>query len=284
MIAIFRNRAGELRNGWWILLFYLALAALLVPTTLFATQHEMQVAIPVQALLVIAATALCLLARRERPSAVLGTFANWRHGPATGLLLGLAIWGVSALVLWLSGTVTWHWNGTDALIAGLLDCVAVAVVEELLFRGFPFQRLIVGIGAWPAQLAMAGYFTLTHSSGLADAGDLQWLATTNIFLAGLLFGACYLRTKSLALPIALHFTLNFVQGPLLGFEVSGNASASLLTPTSVGAYWWTGGAFGLEASLPGTIAILAALLLMLGLRRQLGPSTPLPKANRSLPQ
>ena len=31
MIAIFRNQAGMLRNGWWILLFYLALAALLAP-------------------------------------------------------------------------------------------------------------------------------------------------------------------------------------------------------------------------------------------------------------
>ena len=281
MIAIFRNRTGELRNGWWILLFYLALAAMLVPTTLLASRHGMQVGIPVQALLVIAATGLCLSARREHPRTVLGSLASWRHGLPAGLSIGAIIWGVTALVIWLSGAVTWRWNGADALAAGLLDCMAVAVVEELLFRGFPFQRLVDGIGAWPAQLAMAGYFTLTHLDGLADAGDLQWLATTNIFLAGLLFGACYLRTRSLALPIALHFALNFMQGPLLGFGVSGHASASLLTPTRDGADWWTGGAFGLEASLPGSIAILAALLLMLGLRRRTEPSAPLAGAHGS---
>ncbi len=271
MIAIFRNRAGELRNGWWILLFYLVLAAMLVPTTLHASRHGAQVGIPVQALLVIAATALCLLARWQYPRCVLGTFASWRRGLPAGLVLGAAIWGVTALVLWLSDAVTWRLgdSGTAALAAGLLDCMAVAIVEELLFRGFPFQRLVDGIGTWPAQLVMAGYFTLTHSSGLAAGGGLQWLATANIFLAALLFGACYLRTRSLALPIALHFALNFVQGPLLGFGVSGHrANGLLVADTGSAAVWWTGGAFGLEASLPGSLAISAALLAMFFLRRR----------------
>ena len=84
MIAIFRNRTGELRNGWWILLFYLALAALLVPATLLASRHGAQVGIPLQALLVVVATALCLLARRQHPRSVLGTFASWRHGLPIG--------------------------------------------------------------------------------------------------------------------------------------------------------------------------------------------------------
>lgn len=269
MIAIFRNRAGKLRNGWWILLFYLALAALLVPATIYASRHGMKLDIPLQALLVIVATLLCLVARREHPRTVLGTLANWRRGLPAGILLGIVIWGTAALMLWISGTMTWHCDGSDfdTLATGLLDCIAVAVVEELLFRGFPFQRLIDGIGPWPAQVLMAGYFTLTHSSGLAAAGDLQWLATANIFLAGLLFGACYLSTRSLALPIALHLTLNFVQGPLLGFGVSGHAASGLLVAdTDHAAAWWTGGDFGLEASLPGTLAISIALFVLLARR------------------
>ena len=275
MIAIFRNQAGMLRNGWWILLFYLALAALLVPTTVSASNHGMHVGIPVQALLVVIATTLCLFARRQHPRTVMGTFERWRRGLPAGLLAGAAIWGITALALWVSGAVTWEWDaaGVDALLTGLLDCMAVAIVEELLFRGFPFQRLIDGIGAWPAQLAMAAYFTLTHSSGLAAAGELQWLATANIFLASLLFGACYLLTRSLALPIALHFALNFVQGPLLGFGISGHGTNGLLVahvgPTAT---WWTGGAFGLEASLPGTLAILTALAATLFLRQRSAPT------------
>ena len=275
MIAIFRNQNGELRNGWWILLFYLVLAALLIPTIIFTSRQGTEPGIPLQAALVVVATYLCLLGRREHPGNVLGTLASWRRHLPIGLLSGTLIWGVTALALWLSGAVTWHTSdwGKAALATGSLDCLAVAVVEELLFRGFPFQRLVAGIGAWPAQLAMAGYFTLVHSSGLAATGDLQWLATANIFLAGLLFGACYLRTKSLALPIAMHFSLNLVQGPLLGFGVSGHGTSGVLVPDfGHSTNLWTGGAFGLEASLPGTLAIFIALIATLLLRPRGTPS------------
>ena len=93
-----------LRNGLWILAFYVVLALCLVPATILLSEQGTTPGLPLQAL------------------------GN-----------------------------------------GLLDCLAVAVAEELLFRGFPFQRLVDGIGAWPAQLLMAGYFVLTHSTGLAAA-------------------------------------------------------------------------------------------------------------------
>ncbi len=262
----FRDPAGRIRNGWWILAFYLLLAAVLVPTTVFLSARGARPGIPLQALMVMAATAAVLALRREDPRHVLGTAASWRWGVPVGLGAGIAIWGITAAILRASGAVTWQWSdaGVLALRDGLVDCVAVAVAEELLFRGFPFQRLVDGIGAWAAQLAMAGYFVLTHSAGLATAGELQPLAGTNIFLASLLFGAAWLRTRSLAVPVSLHFALNFVQGPLLGFGVSGHASGRLLVPQlGTAPAWWTGGAFGLEASLPGTLMILAALVAVL---------------------
>ncbi|HQX33830.1 MAG TPA: type II CAAX endopeptidase family protein [Dokdonella sp.] len=272
MTTIFRDREGKLRNGWWILVFYLTLAVLLIPAVVCTSRNGAQLGIPEQALLVVIATGICLFARRDRPRNVWGSLASWRRDPITGLVLGMVIWGATAFALWIAGTVTWRWSGMGAAAfsTALLDCAAVAIVEELLFRGFPFQRLVDGIGAWPAQLAMAGYFTLTHSSGIASAGDLQWLAGANIYLASLLFGACYIRTKSLALPITLHFTLNFAQGPLLGFGVSGQATDGLfMANMGHAASWWNGGAFGLEASLPGTFAILVALAIILHPRMKL---------------
>lgn len=269
MINPIRNSYGEIRNGWWILFFYMALAAMLIPLAIRASGSGTEVTIPLQALLVSVATGVCLAARREHPRAVLGTVASWRSGIAAGLALGVAIWGIAALVLWVTGAVEWKWQGTafEAIQAGVVDCIAVAVTEELLFRGFVFQRLVNGIGTWPAQLTMASYFTLTHSSGLANAGDLQWLAAANIFLASLLFGAIYLGTRSLAMPLALHFTLNFVEGPLLGFGVSGHAASGIVSPIMEAAPdWWTGGVFGLEASLPGTVVVLASLIMVLTFR------------------
>ena len=264
MIDPIRGAAGKLRNGWWILGFYLVLAAMLVPATVTLSARGASPGIPLQALMVVAASAVVLALRRERPRTLLGTAASWRHGVPVGLAAGVAIWGATAATLWASGAVGWEWNdaAASALRDGFVDCLAVAVAEELLFRGFPFQRLVDGIGAWPAQVAMAGYFVLTHSAGLAAAGALQPIAAANIFLASLLFGAAWLRTRALAIPVSLHFALNFVQGPLLGFGVSGHASGGLLSPRLAGApAWWTGAAFGLEASVPGTLAILAALIV-----------------------
>lgn len=266
MIHPFLGPTGTLRNGWWILSFYLLLAAILVPATAWPGARGLAPGIPLQALMVAAATAALIALRRDHPRSVLGTAASWRRGAPIGLASGLAIWGAAAAALWASGDVTWRWSdaGLRALRDGFVDALAVAIAEELLFRGFPFQRLVAGIGDWPAQIAMGAYFVLTHSAGLAAAGDLQPIATANIFLASLLFGATWLRTRSLAVPMALHFTLNFAQGPLLGFGVSGHAARGLLVPLSGDApAWWTGGAFGLEASLPGTLAILAALVAVL---------------------
>ena len=67
------------------------------------------------------------------------------------------------------------------------------------------------------------------------------------------------------LPIGLHFMANAVQGVVLGFGVSGEAEPSLLEPHFLSASeWLTGGAFGLEASLPGlvTVGILLAASIL----------------------
>ncbi|MGV8932848.1 MAG: CPBP family intramembrane glutamic endopeptidase [Luteimonas sp.] len=265
MINALRNHDGRLRNGWWILLFYLTLGALIVPATIYCSTHGGSVGIWFQAVLAALATAICLRLRGNRHTDVVGTAASWRRGTLVGLIAGSAIWLGTAGVLWATADVTWRVgvHPLEALFSGALACLSVAVTEELVFRGFPFQRMLDGLGVWPAQILMAAYFVLTHSGGLIGAGDVRAIATVNIFLAGILFGTAYLKTRSLALPIVLHFTLNFVQGSLLGFGVSGTQQESALvvqlghSPT-----WWTGGTFGLEASIPGTIAIALALLVM----------------------
>jgi membrane protease YdiL (CAAX protease family) len=101
---------------------------------------------------------------------------------------------------------------------------------------------------------------LTHSTALEGAGDIRYLAGLNIFIASLMFGFAFIKTKSLAMPIGIHFAANFVQGGVLGFGVSGNEEQGFLTPTLNGPDWLTGGAFGLEASVPGLICVIAITL------------------------
>ena len=123
-------------------------------------------------------------------------------------------------------------------------------------------------GTWPAQLVVAALFVLTHSDALRGLGPLAYLAGANIFLASILFGLAYVRTASLAMPIGLHLAANVMQGPVLGFGVSGHEGASLLVPVlSDAPDWLSGGTFGLEASVPGLVCVVALLLILRGWRR-----------------
>ena len=260
MSRIFLNSDRRLRNGWWILIFFFVLTGLF-PLLLIAPG----VSVGQQAGLVAAASGICQLLRRKPISELVGKLDwSWPRQFMLGGLLGMALMLVPALFLWAIGQVTWQWNGMTlaACWSALVLYAAVAVAEELIFRGFVFQRLLDGIGEWPAQLIMGAYFVLVHSAALT-AGGGHSLAGANIFLASILFGLAFLRTRSLAMPLGIHFTANLTQGAILGFGVSGNSEAGLLRPVfGNGPDWLTGGAFGLEASVPGLVCVIAAGMLL----------------------
>jgi membrane protease YdiL (CAAX protease family) len=166
---------------------------------------------------------------------------------------------VPALILWIFGWVHWQLNpaGFSTFLSVVLLFAGVALAEELLFRGFIFQRLIAGLGQLPAQLLMAGYFLLTHLNNRGMTGDVKVLTSINIFIASLVFGLAFIRTKSLAMPLGLHFMANLMQGGVLGFGVSGTDQAGLLKPVfSEVPAWLTGGQFGLEASVFGLVCVV----------------------------
>ena len=262
----FLNSERQLRNGWRILLFFLVLASILLPALLVAEQNSMDVSIGLQAVIIVLASWICQWLRRKPLAELLGKFnVRWFKELGLGSLIGSALMLAPALILWIFGWVDWQWNpaGASALPAVILLFAGVAVAEELLFRGFIFQRLIAGLGEWQAQLIVAGYFLLTHLNNPGMTGDVKVLAHINIFLASLMFGLAFIRTQSLAMPLGLHFMANLMQGGILGFGVSGTDQSGLLKPVFAGVpEWFTGGHFGLEASVPGLIFVAATLILL----------------------
>ncbi|MBK8417507.1 type II CAAX endopeptidase family protein [Candidatus Villigracilis saccharophilus] len=266
LINPFLNSERQLRNGWWILIFFLVLASLLVPTLIIAQQNSMDVSIGLQAVIILLASWICQLLRRRPLAELLGKFnALWFKELYLGGLVGSALMLVPALVLWIFGWVHWQWNpdGFSTLLSTVLLFAGVALAEELLFRGFIFQRLIAGLGQLPAQLIMAGYFLLTHLNNPGMTGEVKFLASINIFIASLVFGLAFLRTKGLAMPLGLHFMANLVQGGLLGFGVSGTDQSGLLKPVfNEVPVWLTGGQFGLEASVLGLICVVIIFMLI----------------------
>ncbi len=260
------DEAGRLRNGWWIAIFFAVLAGLLLPLLLLSRAQGAGVPLHEQAGLVLVASLICQGLRRAPVRELLGPFdGRWPRQLLAGALGGALLMAVPALLLGVTGLVGWRLGGgADAAFwSGLMVLTAAVVTEELLFRGFLFQRLRDGLGPRAAQAIIAALFLLTHSDALRAEGALGLLAGANIFLASLLFGLAWLRTGSLAMPIGLHLGANLTQGPLLGFGVSGQQVATLFTPgLGLAPAWLDGGRFGLEASLPGLLCVIALLALL----------------------
>lgn len=262
----FLNVERRLRNGWWVAIFFALLATLLVPLIIIAGESSAGVPLYQQLSVIIAASLTCQGLRRKSLGELLGALdGNWPKDLLAGAGAGFLLMALPAAFLGIAGVVSWRIASDWASIVGptLATLAIAAAAEELLFRGFVFQRLIAGLGAWPAQLIIAAFFTLTHSDSLREQGHLAYLAGANIFTASILFGLAYLRTRSLALPLGLHFAANATQGPLFGFGVSGGGEAGLLTPIYHGAPdWVTGGAFGLEASALGLVCVLTMTMMI----------------------
>ncbi|MBL8102840.1 MAG: CPBP family intramembrane metalloprotease [Anaerolineales bacterium] len=262
----FLNSERQLRNGWWILVFLMVLVAFLLPVIIVAQQNNEEVSISTQALIIMLASFICQLLRRKPLAELLGKFSmRWFKELCLGSVIGSALMLIPALISGIFGWVYWRWNpeNTSVLLPSLLLFAGIATAEELLFRGFVFQRLISGLGQWPAQLIIAVFFLLTHLNNPGMTGIIKVMASVNIFLASIMFGLAFVRTKSLAMPFGLHWMANWVQGGILGFGVSGTEQPGLLIPVFREAQiWLTGGQFGLEASLPGLVCLIVILLFL----------------------
>lgn len=259
MKNIFLTERNKIRSIWWIPIFFFLLMLFLFPAILVAQQKSGEVSIPIQAILIILATTICQLLRKESITVVTGKLNfTWLRQLFTGLSIGAALMLVPAFFLTIFGFVQWHMNDDafSTILSGLTLFVGVAIAEELLFRGFLFQRLIESFGKWPAQFIVAGLFLLTHINNPGMVGLTKGMASVNIFIASIMFGLAFLKTKSLAMPLGLHFMANFMQGTLLGFGVSGEKEQRLFTPIAEkDLTWLTGGEFGLEASLLGLLTV-----------------------------
>jgi membrane protease YdiL (CAAX protease family) len=184
---------------------------------------------------------------------------RWPQQFFIGAIIGVSFMSIPALYLGACRYIAWQESNASlkAVGAAVALFAAVAVTDELVFRGFIFQQLILG-----------AYFVLTHSGTLPAGGVTRCLAITNIFIASLLFGLAFIRTKSLAMPLGMHFAVNVTQGCILGFGVSGTSQAGTLLPINIsGPDWMTGGQFGLEASLPGLVAVISAAVILHQWRR-----------------
>lgn len=181
-------------------------------------------------------------------------FARERSiGFLTGVLLCLVI----AVVLWVMQLLQWYIDDVDAsgLFTSFIIMIVVAFAEELVFRGYVLNNLMQSMKPQAALLLSAIIFAVLHSLN----PNFNLTAFLNILLAGLLLGINYIFTRNLWYGIMLHLSWNFVQGPILGFKVSGLELPTLLQQNLRGSILLTGGEFGLEASWLAVVVFAVAI-------------------------
>jgi uncharacterized protein len=201
---------------------------------------------------------------------------GWLSDTIIGLALGPIMFMAILLLLLAAGWASIEGGtiGASGLLTAFVTYVLVGFSEEVLARGWVFQVLERGRGTTVAVIGSATIFALLH----AFNPGFGLTALLGLFLAGLLFAQAYVVTRQLWLPIAMHLSWNFSEGPLFGFPVSGLPGEGLLTVKPIGPEVVTGGPFGPEAGLVVIvgIAIASVTLYTVGRWRQGNHQSSLP--------
>jgi membrane protease YdiL (CAAX protease family) len=176
-----------------------------------------------------------------------------------GLSLGIFLVTSGTLVIFFLNGIEWIdiVSGMQDIFYNLFLLMMVAISEELVFRGYVLRNLMRSFNKWVALLISALLFTAVHLSN----PDVPVLALVNTFLAGLVTGITFMNTRNLWLPIFFHFSWNFLQGPVLGYSVSGFKFRSILIMEAKGDELISGGAYGFEGSMICTIMLMIAVVL-----------------------
>ena len=190
---------------------------------------------------------------------------NWLKYLGWGILLSLLQMGVIALVYQVGGIGTFELNELSLepilFILGLFPFwLLQGGTEEVATRGWLLTRIAARTNLPLAIAISSSLFGILH---LGNAG-VTVLSVLNIVLDGVLAGLLFIYTDSIWLVVAQHGSWNYVQGNLLGFQVSGTgADASIFSFTmGSGPDWLTGGEFGAEGSIITTLVLLVSVVIV----------------------
>lgn len=205
--------------------------------------------------------AVLVLRWRKLPLSLLGMSLKGRGkdllaGLGVAVLLYAVGFGTS-LLMGTVGIASVQWVPRD-LLGTLLFFLLVAVTEEVMLRGFVLGRMLsTGMNRFVALFLSSVLFSAMHLFN----PNFALLPFVNILLAGCLLGASFLYTRNLCFPVVLHWFWNWLQGPVLGYEVSGmDSGETLLTLRLTGSDLLTGGSFGFEGSLLCTVLLVVGTL------------------------
>ncbi|SHI37246.1 CPBP family intramembrane glutamic endopeptidase [Aquimarina spongiae] len=174
-----------------------------------------------------------------------------------GIVLGAFIMGFAYVTLLLLSEIEFVklTFSIRELFISILIFLIVAIVEEVLLRGYVLRNFMISFNKYIALILSSAIFALLHGFN----PNISWFSMVVLFLAGLLLGISYVYTKNLWFPIALHFSWNFFQTHF-GFNVSGLDMYSIIETQIVENNLLNGGAFGFEGSIFSVIAEIGGII------------------------
>lgn len=128
-----------------------------------------------------------------------------------GWALAVAVAGIAAFALTdplveALGLPTREGLAQPSLAVGLVAAITAGITEELLFRGYPIERLIdAGYGSIAAGAITWALFTVAHVGSGYPAGTLLQVAA-----AALVITAVYVRVRSLFPVVVGHVLIDVV--------------------------------------------------------------------------
>lgn len=223
-----------------------------------------------------------VVGRTERREVTELARAGSASATVLGALFGAVLFGLVILNLVFLGSYQVNGLGSPTSALGLFGfMVAVAVTEELLYRGLLFRIVEEYAGTWISLLLGCALFGLGHL--LNPNADL-WGAVLIAVTGGGMLTAAYIATRSLWLPIGLHFGWNLAASAIFGTEVSGNDTPpGLVDSTLSGPDLVTGGDLGPEGSVYTLVFCSLVTVALLWFAHRRGRLVPRRRADRVAP-
>lgn len=187
----------------------------------------------------------------------------WQREFGLGAALGWGMLLASILPLVLSGgLIITFWaipRQFGILLIDLLVLAVASLAEEVVFRGYPFQRMIDAIGPTLATIVFSFVFAAMH---MFNPGANRASFMITVFSSWLL-SVAYLRTRALWVCWGWHFAWNASMCLLFGLPVSGITQFSpVIQSNTVGPTWMTGGDYGPEASTVTAVVLLIGIFVV----------------------
>lgn len=274
----FKNAEGQVRSGWKIILALglmtiltgiLSIPVLVIgsnvntPTDLILENPVSGLFMVLAQLIAVILTVFIFLKKEKKKWKDVGLTSLRSQG--NNLLFGMALGAGSIILITVILIAAKQITLVPVDITGRLltdiglffiTFIMVALNEELFFRGYIISAL-KQTKSYPII-----YFFSSLIFGMEHLGNpnVHIVGIINVILIGALFAYMVIQTKTLWMSIGYHFTWNFIQGNIIGFNVSGTQAKAFFHVNSSDTIW-TGGSWGIEASIFTTVVILIGFFI-----------------------